>query len=68
MDQNHRDLDLQARKILDLGADEIPNFIEGLRARKALSKLVGQINSASLSNDPQDRQVAQKMLDHLGFI
>ncbi|MDD8022034.1 MAG: hypothetical protein PHX82_02840 [Paracoccaceae bacterium] len=68
MDQNRRELDLQAHKILEMGVEDIPSFIEGLRAQKALSKLVCQINSASLSRDPGARQVAQKMLDRLGFI
>ena len=68
MTDRRPDWEVQAKKILEIGAEQVPATIAALRRDKALSRLVRGLNAGLASGSEAQQRTARATLDRLGFL
>lgn len=57
-----------ATKVLALTREDVAPFVQNCLSDRSLSWVVAELNKAVLNGGDDEREEAQRALDHLGFI
>ena len=57
-----------AKRIIDLSADRIPEFINQSRADRCLSEMIVVLNKQFNQGSPREIELAEQALKRLGFV
>ncbi|MDF1619412.1 hypothetical protein [Pseudothioclava nitratireducens] len=68
MTRSLSEIDRETRKILAIDRERMPDHVAGLLARRALSRVVHDLNRVTLTQSGPIRDRAERALQRMGFL